>query len=240
MAGFNFLVCDSSIDRRIRLKQIASSVQDFGEMHQAVSTEAALKELGGGARLDVVFVGGDMPLEAFSAFVKDAKSTLQGKECAYVIVLKGQVQKRSERAPLLLAGADSVLCEPFSVEQLVEIVNVASDLRKQREEERARQAVRLILSDSIATLDAVAMLKSVGCEPGTSVQELHQLGRRVHTLLPEMLPMYFDMMVDKFEQALPPPEKPETKLYKGASLRVKRMVERKIREELEERISRGE
>ncbi len=232
---FNCVILDPIMDTRMRLKQATQAVQDFGATHSASSPDEAIRICKGDQEIDVVFVTGRLPREEFSSFVEDAKKTKQGEDSAYVLVLKSHADTQSDLAAGMMAGADGILCEPYSVDQLVEITRLASRVRKERSDTRERIAIGIMVDELVTQLDLVAFLKACGCEPGTSIKTLRDLGEKIHDLQPEFHPTYFELIGEKFEQVPPPKRAFQTKIYAGASSRVRQQMERRIHAELSSR-----
>jgi len=229
---FNCIVLDPVMDTRMRIKQATQAVQDFGLALNAAGPEEAIRILKGDQIIDVVFVTGRFPREEFASFVEDAKKTLQGEDSAYVLVLKSQTDSQSDLAAGMMAGADGILCEPYSVDQLVEITRLAARVRKERTDARERIAIGIMVDELITQLDLVAFLKACGCEPGTSIKALRDLGEKIHALNSEYHCIYFEIAAEKFEEVPPPKRAFQTKIYAGASSRVRQQMERRIYAEL--------
>lgn len=232
---FNCIILDPIMDTRMRLKQATQAVQDFGATHNAATPDEAIRICRGEQEIDVVFVTGRIPREEFAEFVGEAKQTKQGEDSAYVLVLKSQTDSQSDLASAMMAGADGILCEPYSVDQLVEITRLAAKVRKERTDARERIAIGIMVDELITQLDLVAFLKACGCEPGTSIKTLRELGDKIHALNHEYLPIYFELIAEKFEQVPPPKRAFQTKIYAGASSRVRQQMERRIYAELSSR-----
>ncbi|NMC62877.1 MAG: hypothetical protein GYA55_06870 [SAR324 cluster bacterium] len=232
---YHGVIVDPIMDTRMRLKQATQSVQDFGSTLNASSCDEALHILEGDQIVDVVFVTGRIPQQEFAEFVVEAKKTKQGQDSAYVLVLKSQTDSQSELASAMMAGADGILCEPYSVEQLVEITKLAARVRKERSDARERAAIGMIIDDVITQLDLVSFLKACGCEPGTSIKALRDLGDRIAMISSEHHEAYFEIIEEKMKD-LPPPKKAfQTKVYGGASSRVRQQMEKRIYAELSAR-----
>ena len=233
MRKFNCIIIDPILDTRMRLKQATASVSEFGQVIQAPSTDEAIRQLKGTTLIDVVFVTGKLEQNAFAEFVTEAKKTKQGEDAAYVLVLKSQTESGSDIAQMMMSGADGILCEPYSVDTLVSITHLAARVRKERWEAREKMAMGLIVTDAINQLDLVALLKASGCEPGTSIRALRDLGTKISAISPEMRDIYYDAVVEQFSVLPPPKNAFKTKLYGGASSRVKQHMERRLLSELQ-------
>lgn len=229
---YTCIIFDPVLDTRMRLKQVTASVVDFQTSHMANSTDEALRILKGTALIDVVFVTGRLEREAFQTFVAEAKQTKQGEDAAYVLVMKGATESGADLAATMMAGADGILCEPYSVDQLVEITRLASRVRKERTDARQKVALGLIIDDVMTQLDLVAFLRGCGCEPGMSIKALRDLTQRIREIPEEYHQAYFELVCSKFENAPPPKKAFQTKVYAGASSRVRHQMERKIMAEL--------
>ena len=230
---YNALIVDSDLQSRMRLKQATASVVEFGDVDQIGSIRDALNRLASDKRCDLVFISHNFSSEESAHFIREGKKLKQGQDSAYVLVLKSKDQESSTVAASVMQGADGILFEPYSVEILVELAKLAAKIRRERGDARERVALNLMVSEIMNQLDLVAFLKSCEMETGRSQRKLGELCQVLHKLEQEKISLYYEVAVTAFEAAQLPKKAFQIKKYKGASDRVKKILEQKILEELE-------
>ena len=216
----------------MRLKQAMAFVADFGTVYLLGAFNEALQKLANDEQIDVVFVTGRLPQEEVQGFIASAKTTKQGQDSAYVLVMKNAQQGNATVTQSLMIGADGLLFEPYSVDNLVDITRLSAKVRKERSDTRLKMAISLMLNDIESQLDLLSFLKASGCEPGGSVKALRDMGTQLKTLTPEGHQMFYDLILTKWPDLPVPKRAFKTKVYKGASSRIKSRMEKKMKSEL--------
>lgn len=237
---YDAIICDSDLDARMRLKQVTTSVINFGKTFQYQSLRESLTKLNGAERVDVVFVSHRFTREEIGEFVGQAKQTAQGQDSAYILVMKASQQDSGSVAQNVMLGVDGFLFEPYSVDQLVEITELSARVRKERSLARETAAFKFLLNDIVNSLDLIAFMKASGMEVGRQVRKLKELSTLFTTLSPESTEIYYGVMIDVFEAAPLPRKVPQKRQYSGASSRVRKKAEEKMVEDLEREFLGGD
>ena len=225
------LIIDPDMATRVRLKQATTAVPQFGKVLQANSIDEADQKLKvGEAAFNVVFISNRFPNAATTDFITAAKKTAGGQDAAYILVLEAKSQDSSTVASTVLVGADGLLFEPYSIDQLVEITNLAAAVKAERGIERERAAFRFLLGDVMNQLDLIAQLKSNGMDMGPNLKRLREMCLIFTTLEGESKTNYLGVAGEMFEKA--PVPKPIVKRYRGVSERVKKRTAEKTRKQL--------
>jgi DNA-binding NarL/FixJ family response regulator len=235
MTGFqkyDALLVDPDIQSRMRLKQATTAVTNFGKVLQVGSFKEAQDKLRATTNCDVVFISYKLDMPDITGFVKAAKETPQARDAAYILVLGGKDQDSSTVATSVISGFDGMLFEPYSVDNLLEITEIAARVRKERSRAREEAAIRLLVSDLMNQLDFVAYLKKSQGDSGRVLKKFKETCAVLKTLSPESLAIYSSLAVDMFEQAPLPKKVFQRKNYSGASSRVKKKMEDKLLAEL--------
>lgn len=228
---YDAFIVDPDLDTRMRLKQATSSVHNFGKVHQLQGLREANQKLGTDDRCDVIFLSYRFDQAELSEFIKQAKATKNGQDAAYILVMKSKDGDSSKVAANVMVGADGFLFEPYSVDYLMEITNLAARVRLERSDAREKAALNFIVHDIINQLDVVATMKAQGFEVVTALKKLKELCTVFKTLTPDSTKYYYDIAIKLFGDA-PVPKKIETKKYGGASSRVKKRMEQKATEQI--------
>lgn len=225
MHRYTTLIVDKRAESRTRLKEVTSTLIQFGEIHNSQNIKDALKRLAEDpVEYDVVFVSSEFSEAEVAAFIAEGKAAKRALDAAFVLVLKGKDQESSTVAQNVIVGADGFLFEPYSVDGLVEITKLATKVRKERSGAREKAAMGMIIGDVMKTIDKVSMMLKASIDISQSMKKLRdQCG--LFKGKKEAKDMYLDSVVDKFEEAKLPAV--STSLFKTASRRVKKMLEEK-------------
>src|SRR5690606_25750258 len=140
--------------------------------------------------------------------------------------LKTKDQESTTVTQNVLIGADGMLFEPYSVDQLVEITELAARVKRERSQERERAALKFLLNDIMHQIDLIAYLKSNGYDVGRGQRKFKQMCAVLDSLEESSREVYFDLAVQMFADA-PFPRHIYQKSYAGASSRVKKKMETK-------------
>lgn len=238
MKKYESIVIDNDMAARMRLKTATTSVPSFGNVRMISTLHEAQSVLSASGHVDVIFISNRFPDREINPFIKSAKETGGGQDSAYILVLKTEDQESNTVAKNVLGGADGCLLEPYSVDQLVEITDLAARVKQERSQERQAAALRFLVQDTMKQLDRVWYLKSCGFDVGINMRKLKDMCKVFETLETESHELYLEIVVDAFEKA-PLPAFP-VKKYKGVSDRVKKRMEQKILAELEAEIEAEE
>ena len=226
---YNALVVDPDTGTRLRLKQAAISVYHFGEVHLCPDLDNALARLEGGKQSDVVFISERFPKDQIPPFIKQAKGTAGGNDAAYVLVLTKSEDDSARVASGVMLGADGVLMEPYSVDSLVEITKLSARVKRENARTREKAAISFLVKDIIKQIDRLAYMKVCEMDVGRSLKQFREMCSVFENFDDNSRQMYFEIMLELFDN-LPPPKYP-VRQYKGASLRVKKMMEKKLLEQ---------
>lgn len=223
------LVVESNMQARNRLKQAAISIPEFGKMEfQSTTSEAIHRLTTGGTSLDIVFVTYRIEHAELLGFIKQAKEAKLAQDAAFILILENEDQNSSTVASNMLVGADGLLFEPFSVDQLVEITRLAAKVKRERADARERAALRVLVQDISAQIDTLSQLKKHGYDVGTTQKKLREVCSVLKTLDSSATQIYFDTAVELFESA-PLPRPLAGKLaYGGVSSRVRKKMEQRV------------
>ncbi|MCB0332193.1 MAG: hypothetical protein KDD55_01770 [Bdellovibrionales bacterium] len=233
MVKYDALIVDPDLDRRMRLKSATTSVVQFSKVNLVSSLDDALGAFSTGRKCDVAFITSQFSQENITKFIKEAKDHQASQDAAFILVLQTKDQESSTVASNVMIGADGFLFEPYSVDQLVEITELAAKVKAERCLNREEAALRFLMNDIIQQVDMISYLKSVGYDVGRGIRRFKQMCNVLKSLEGESLDLYFRIAVDTFEAA-PFPKKLHQDNYKGASKRVKERMEKKLLAKLEE------
>ncbi len=226
---YDTIIIDPDLDSRMRLKQAMSAVYNFGKTYQVINLDESLSRLKTGTEtIDVIFVSYRFPQDEITKFIQQAKETKNGQDCAYVLVLKSKDQDSSTVAQNVMIGADGFLFEPYSVDVLLEMTQLAARVKVERSGAREKAAINMLVQDVIGQIDQVSYIKSCKIDIGGSMKKLRDLCSFFQSLGPEKVSLYYDSALKSFEEAPVPKNVFQHKKYSGVSSRIKKKMEDKI------------
>lgn len=207
------LVLDKDSDSRMKLKSATSAVSSFGVVQLCAHSVDALRILGERNEWDIILISAKLETGRITEFITQAKLTPGGRDAAYILVISASDQNSSAIATNILAGADSFLCEPYSVDSLQEISNLAATVKQQRIRERQEGAIRILVNDVIRTLDAISLCLYLGQPPGLQMRDFKDIGSAIQGLSDDWKPVYYTELISRTEKLAPParPALPKSK-----------------------------
>lgn len=227
MSRYNCIILDPDMPSRMKLKQATTQVSDFGKVTPVGTINDANSMLGSADDgIDIIFVSTRFDNEVITNFINQAKACKAGQDTAYIMIMKAQGS--GSIAQNMLMGGDSVLCEPYSVDSMLEITRLAAQVKKERADAREKIAITLLIQDIQNQLDLIGCLKASGCEPGTSIKKFREICASVKGLSKEKVDFYYETLISKFIEAKVPPKALGNKKYTGVSSRVKKRMESKL------------
>lgn len=214
----------------MRLKQASSTVPMFGKVLNSSTLNDARNVLEKDEKVDILFVSFRFEQPALAAFIKEARETKQGKYCVLVIMLPSTNHTSASIIQNILVGLDGVLVEPFSVKNLVELSLLATELNKKRDEERNREALKLLVTQIVDKLSSVTQMRRQGSAFNDQWRKLKEMTQVVKGLSEQDQAIYLELLVEHCSQlqagGVTPPR------YNGASSRIKRKLEERLLAEL--------
>lgn len=222
------ILADPDLSTRMRLRQATTAVPKFGDVLQVNTLSEAASRLDGESRVDLIFLSYRYSLDEVKKFVEEARKTKQGDTAAYILVLRSRDQDNSTVASTMMMGIDGFLFEPYSVDSLTEMVDLATRVRKEREEVKEKMAATLLTSDIISQLDLIAYLKAQGYSMHASWNKFVELCKRLREVTHDTSTPTFDTFAQLFTEAPLPKKVFETKSYGGVSRRVRKRMEDKV------------
>lgn len=229
--SYNAIIVDSDAGSRMRLKQTTTVVSAFGHVMQLPFLNQAMARLQSDEPCDVIFISSSFEQEEIAAFINQGKQTKQGQLAAYVLTLKVGDQDTATVAKTVLYGADGFLCEPFSVDNVVEITHLSARVKKERAAAREKFAITLLVDDIMAQIDEIATFLTNLLDVGGLMKKFRVKCSVLRSMKPESLEVYHETFVEKLEKTpVPRPRRPELqgKLYRGSSERVKKKLGEKL------------
>jgi len=212
---------------RLRLKTIACNLAEFSTIRQSADLKDAHNATNGES-VDVYFISSRFEQEEIKQFTAQTKSTNSGSEAAFVLLLDGSKQDRNTLTQNVLLGLDGFLCEPYSVDGLLEITRIAAKIKLERHAAKEKFAFSLLVREIGGQIDLIATLLSQGAKAALSRRALEETCSILPTLSEESATIYTEVVLAHFENAQPPTQAVKRKAYSGASQRVQQIQESKM------------
>ncbi len=222
--SYDALIIDPDLDSRIRLKQATVAIPSFEKGIQISNFKDALERLQDEDKVDLVFISHRFPHNEILEFLGQARCTKQGEDAAYILVVLQSEEDAGKVATNVINGLDGFLFEPFSVSSLHDITALATKVRKQRTMARNEAALRFLITDLMNHIDHIASLKALKQETGPTQRKFKDLCKGVDSLSNDLKQIYTEIAIDMFIEAPPPRRVFQRRVYKGASLRVRKKL----------------
>lgn len=230
MEFYNALLVESDSAHRAKLKQAALAVTAFKKAYSGSSITEALRMLGAEDKIDVVFIAIRFGKAEIGSFIKMAKETRWGEDCAYIVVFQAAAQNDSIFAEIMLEGADSILCEPYSVDRLQEIAELANKIKQENMVKRRKAAIALLIGNLVKQLDALSLYASKGFNIKRAKKQFAESCKSLAQFSDkDAFELYLEIATSVFEEATPNLEAS----YTGPSRRIREKMEQKLREQFE-------
>ena len=217
----------------MRLKQATTPVQLFKQTVLFNNLDEALNKIEVDDGGDIIFLSSRFPEKDISDFISKAKKTKRGQDSTFVMVLGAKDSQSPKLPEYMLLGIDSFLFEPYSVDGLVDTAHLAIKIKGERKETREKLAITVMVKDIAKQIDSLAITNKLGLKSSKIAARLEALGASISRLPPESMQIYFNVLVEEMMNAPIPERMAQMESYKGASTRVKKVIEKKIIDELE-------
>jgi DNA-binding NarL/FixJ family response regulator len=217
------LIIEESATRRSYLWQATLSEPQFAKVKGVKSLEEAIRQLTESKRFDVILLSNSFSRSTLAKFITQAKESAGGKESAFILVLPDDDQTREKIALTMKDGMDGFLFTPFSVSSLKEVARIASNVKQKFETAKRKASLLILLPEISHNLDLIALAKTKNKSSPDKEKELERLSTNLKEIALGFRDIYLDILSEICEKA-PPREIP---LYKGASERVKALINKK-------------
>lgn len=212
------MIISPDLEARMRLKQAMAFVPEFKVVKVMATLTEGLQRLFSGEMFGSFFVSALFGHDVGCDFIRKSKQTEGGRDAAYIFTLSGEAHS-ADIANDLVQGADGFLVEPFSVEALQKIYQLAVEVRKQRIQVRQRASLRLLLQTAMDGIDEWAWNSSLeGVPPVSTPSRLGKVRDSILALPEDQIETYFEVLEEVFCEI----QKPRILGYRGASRRLRK------------------
>jgi response regulator of citrate/malate metabolism len=226
--GLTSLVVEPDNNARIRIKTAIQAVPMFTKCQTSANFQEAQSRLDSDP-YDVIFLSHHLPKEKVHDFVTTAKQKQNSEASALILVLPAQAS--GDIIKDLLTGADGMLVEPYSVDQLTEITRIAQKVKKENQERKEKLAVKMLVKDLTFFMDLAARAKGLNVDPVMAIRALRKLGSAINTFNDAKRAFFheefFTLATDKDASAK------RQIVPKSPSARIRKIYEEKVKSELQ-------
>lgn len=201
------IVITKDTERRLRLKHAVQHSHTFEKLVPMASMEQTLELLSPSSPFDIIFVS-----ECFNDDIpRLLEKVRQTQNPALVVLVTEGAQREAEVSSKLLAGVSAFLLEPYSVEAIENVCEVALSLKALQQERRDKAALQRLVISSLAYLDELATRKAHG-KPTPSKRHIRSIAEISRKLDPSQLEQFFKILEEQVQSAVAPPESPRLML----------------------------
>ncbi|RMG41621.1 MAG: hypothetical protein D6719_08220 [Candidatus Dadabacteria bacterium] len=188
----NALIVHENATTRVNLKTATTSVYGFKDVRHVGSPHDALIQLNKDEEpVGAVFVARSFGKDVVSSFIANAKGTTRAQDAAFILILEASDQDSAAVTASLVEGGDGFLFEPFSVDTLKEITELAIKIRNKRLDLRERAAFKLLADDAVKYIDKVIEARLEGRDPGYDMKMLRKTEQAIANIGAESMPRFF-------------------------------------------------
>lgn len=222
------MVVDPNAQSRMRLKQATVPVPTFAEVNLLGALPEASSRLNSDRPCDIVFLSYRFNLEEITKFIEESKKSKGGQDAAFVMVVQSGEQDNSMVSSFMMAGINGFLCEPYSVDSLVELTEIARRIRRERQLAREKLAVSLLMREIITQIDLVACIKASGYAVSRSAEKLEGLCEQLNLMSEENKQARMEVVIQELIDAKAASRALSLRKYGGTSQRVRERMEKKL------------
>lgn len=228
---FNALVMHPDLNSRAILKQGISNIPAFDKVIPVKTiregTAALVVEQ---PRYDIVFISARFGKDDVTGFLHEAQRTKRGKSLAYVVIVKAGSQEAGDVTGNIISGADGILCEPYSVDNIKEASEFAIQVRRERKRQVMSNVFDLLIRELAKEVDRAALLEKHGRRSDNCKKRLEKMALPLRQLDEEQLALYHELAVEIFSAL----NGPQVSLYEGPSNRLRQRMLEKLEERKED------
>lgn len=199
------IIIDGNPQTRGRLREVLRSVLLKAQYQYFRTLAEGLESIKASPNFDLVFISSSFPMEALQAAVAEIRALPSDPSPLIIISLSGAALDVTFATNLYVHGAHGFICEPYSPEELSELITTARD-ESQKSLEQAdkdRRAADFLLQEGMKLLDQFAEYRSGGrLGKGKVGRELQQVAEGFRAVAEKLMPPELEhMLVERFIRA---------------------------------------
>ena len=208
----------------MRFKQAAGSVHAFNHVSLHSTLPEGREKIDLEGPFDIIFVSERFSETELKDFLEAIRDHKHSQDAAFVLLLGAGQDLKAKTAEAILRGFHGCLMEPYSVDALVEIARLTTEVKSQRKDGREKAAIKTLVRTLIHQVDRMAYIQFCKMDPGQTLKNFKDACRTVAGFDSARLEAYLEGAVDLFEKTRPDETLGKRRRYKGVSRRVKKKV----------------
>jgi addiction module HigA family antidote len=207
LEGFRTLIIEPDANARNRLVVVLKNIIFKGQLNYAKTPKDAIEKLAVVGQQDCIIITSTLELDRIKEFIHRAKSTPEGKKSLYLVSLAKEEKDSSSIASMFLRGLDGFICEPYSADEIQDLLLTAKEARAKQEsmpDDSSRLAATLdfLVVDMIGHIDTVARKLNQDIEDAYALRSMRETGKTLSQLYEKVSKETFErILVRRFEDA---------------------------------------
>lgn len=155
---------EPDVNARARLKQMIFAHTPEARVTPAQRLNEAVARIENGGEFDLMIVSSAFGFDALTPFLEKVRAFPNAADMVIIAILRGRDADTATVVRNLMSGIHGCLCEPFSVDNLAELLAQARQARSARDQRKRLLALEFILNDVVKLVDEIAkrMIKGEG------------------------------------------------------------------------------
>jgi len=204
------IVIEELSDMRARIKSTLQSVDGMDTV-LAYKDLKSVKELImiGGCDCNMMFISDRFGEEALQKFMGEISNTEVRKDSAFVLMLSERKNVSVKLTYGLKIGFDAFLFEPYSVDNLNEIVETAKSVKQDRLGVRVQAAVSAMVKDCLYSISNVSDALKKGQDTSSALKQFQDVAEVLESYLHTQrraVDVYYEILMHESFKAIPASE----------------------------------
>lgn len=189
------------VEARSRVKQIGAMLKSWATFEQMTDLAAAQAHLQTSDPYDAIFLSASFGRETLTRFIRTTRGFASASGSCFVALLGHGAHDVTMVGSHLLSGFEGFLIEPFSVDTVVEVVEVAERVRREETQRRQAYALELLVHSVLEQAAEVYQLRRAGRSAKLSAKLLQETATVLRQLEPSLEERYFCLLTSALENS---------------------------------------
>ena len=204
------LVLDNDINARTRLREVLKNIALKSEVEYVRNIEQVLSRVEA-KRFDCLFISSSLGSDALDGAISKVRNSTRGAKLLLIVNLRPADKDSITVASLFLKGSNGFICEPYSAEEIVQLIEDAKKSKEIAGQDQAKLAgsAGLLVRSAMQQIDQLAYDRAVGKEgKGFAGRELERIAESLKEIAPKIGEQYTEILVEAFQEAKVPRDIP--------------------------------
>ena len=191
------------IEARSRVKQTSVMLKNWATFEHLSDLGAAQTLLQTSEPFSAILLSSSFNREELKRFIRTTRGFASASQSCFVLLLGHGDHDIAHVSAHLLAGFEGFLIEPFSIDAVVEAVEVAERVRREEAERRQAYALELLVNSILEQASDIYKLRKLGRSANLSTRLLHETADVLRQLEPALEERYFSLLLTALENSSP-------------------------------------